>query len=447
MNAKFLTSSIFWGAIVILLYSCQKEIQHATPKSETTISLSQVQQDQIALTKEVTDLLKNVYQDPKALYEVCAAIYSGYYKDERVLLKDLLFPETSPIYKSEEFKNRKAEPGVFKNVFWEFYQKGDYPYLKEALKPKSKRGNENLLSIESNTAAFPTDTSMEIFSNSNGVSIYFPYSENFGSSFTPSYFDNINKSVYGPLATLVNADRESDSGLGSEPYIVERREYSGPVFYYIFYRTVTVDDTYAEQKPTHIVGVSAEPAKIQSVMDIQGKLVFIGDVKCTKQYDRLISFTGNGGGSELRFIRGDGYLKQNDNGQITSPENTISVNLTRKNIRKEQWKKVYSIWDSNWEQDNKEQVFGIYEEDNEGSKTFNGSIQTTLKFGDNSTQIGPIGFSMTVKSNDPIIRQLNWNRESFFQFNRGGLNNGCGVKDGWTIYDCNTSVMYTMPEQ
>lgn len=42
---------------------------------------------------------------------------------------------------------------------------------------------------------------------------------------------------------------------------------------------------------------------------------------------------------------------------------------------------------------------------------------------------------------------MNWNRESFFLYNHGGLNNGCGTKDGWTIYDCNQTVRYTMPTQ
>lgn len=46
---------------------------------------------------------------------------------------------------------------------------------------------------------------------------------------------------------------------------------------------------------------------------------------------------------------------------------------------------------------------------------------------------------------DDIIRQLDWDWSSFFTYNRGTLNNGCSTRNGWTVYDCNTNVMYTMP--
>lgn len=125
----------------------------------------------------------------------------------------------------------------------------------------------------------------------------------------------------------------------------------------------------------------------------------------------------------------------------------ISVDLKRKDIRKGNWKSVYSIWDANWEIDNKEQVFGIYEEDNESSQTFNVSIKTTVKDAQGNQVEQTVGFSVTVKSKEPIIRQLGWNRESFFLNNRGGLINNCGTRNGWTVYDCNLDVQYTMPQQ
>ena len=54
----------------------------------------------------------------RALYEVNATIFSEYYEDERVLLKDLLYHEFSPIYKSQKFKDYQSEVGLFKRRFF-----------------------------------------------------------------------------------------------------------------------------------------------------------------------------------------------------------------------------------------------------------------------------------------------------------------------------------------
>src|SRR3546814_18442202 len=47
---------------------------------------------------DVSAVLQSVYHDPAALAEVNAAIASGYYHDERVLLADLLYTEESSLY-------------------------------------------------------------------------------------------------------------------------------------------------------------------------------------------------------------------------------------------------------------------------------------------------------------------------------------------------------------
>jgi hypothetical protein len=64
-----------------------------------------------------------------------------------------------------------------------------------------------------------------------------------------------------------------------------------------------------------------------------------------------------------------------------------------------------------------------------------------------STHFLPIIARIPSRSASDIIRQLGWNRESFYLYNRGGLANGCGTRDGFTVYDCNSDVVYTMPEQ
>jgi hypothetical protein len=231
----------------------------------------------------------------------------------------------------------------------------------------------------------------------------------------------------------VAADRDANEAPGLEPAGCGTND---------CYIPVTVNDEYCEENVVHIAGSGGfQAAPTPVVTDPPVNLVLLGSVRCTRQYDHLISFTGNGGGSELRFIRADSYLEQNSNGQITSPQNVVSVNCSRKDIRKERWLEVNAIWDSNWEPDNPEQVFAIYEEDNEGSRKLSGSIEARLKI----FTIEPISYEFTVQTKDDIIRQLGWKRNSFFAFNQGGLNNGCGLMNGFTVYDCRSAVSYTMP--
>lgn len=444
----------YWGGVMT---SCKKEIAQAGPEVPNPIfPTTDAMKERVALLKDVSKMLKVVYQDPKAYYEVNAAILSGYYEDERVLLKDLLFPETSPLYKREAFKKFAAEPGHFKKRFYAALDTGSYPHLEAALNAKKRIYNNQLSGIkpiQELSAAVPADTSLEIFSNSNGVSIYFPYSENFGSNFTPAFFDNINTDPLGNLATIVAADRQADSGPGEEPTSQMFISNDGIVSFIIDYRTVTVDDDYAELKPTHIVGIGADPRNVimeEPIPTNPAYVVFIGEVKCTfVKYDHLISFNGTlqSGGPDIRFCRGDAYLTLNANQQITTPQGIVAADLTRKQARKGSWVPIYSIWDSNWEPDNKEQIFAIYEEDKQGTVTINLSQKTTVKVDDLATAERNVGFSLTFITQDLIQTQLSWNRASFFQFNRGGLNNGCGTRNGWQIYDCNSRISYTMPVQ
>ena len=430
--------------MLFAFFSCKKETSQAGTKPNAQAAIfptTEKAKQQVAIIKEVSTILKEVYQDQKAVYEVDATIYSGYYADERVLLKDLLFPEFSSIYQKEEFKKFKAPVGLFKSRFLTAFSKGNYPNLQKAF---NLSGSSSL-----RTNAAPTDTTLEIFSNSNGVSIYFPYSENFGSKFSPEYFDNINADPQGPKATIVAADREADEAPGSQPYICGTRDNQS-----ICFRNVTVNDAYAEMYATHTVGVGADIARTSQTNQTSNVyLVFIGEVRCTNQYDHLISLN-NGGGSEIVFSRGDGYLSYSANGQINISQDAVPIYFKRKDIRKGNWKAVNEIWDSNWEVNNFNQVLGIYEEDTEGSTTIGGSLTTTVQVTPPSTTGGPgatatrtLNYSYTFQTKDPVIRQLNWNRESFYQYNRGTLANNCSTRNGWTVYDCNASVSYTMPEQ
>lgn len=430
-------------AIFSFLISCKKDF--SPPNDHIVFPSSQKDKQKVETIKELGSILKEIYKNLWVIYEVKAAIKTDYYQDETVLLKDLLTTERSPLYKTQKFLASGAKKGVFKKAFSEQLLKGNYPNLEAAigLPPSNlSRPQDEWPSV---------DSTNEIWTNENGLSIYFPYSEDYP---LVNPLDVTINTVNGQLVTIVTADREADSGPGNEPYYCSS-DPNQPMSLEnmtICYSSVTVNDDYADADYGHhainIVGVGAEPNIVNTVSgNNQVYLVFIGDVKCTHQFDHLISFTGNGGGSELRFIRGSAFLQLSTNNQITSPQNLISVNMSRKDIRKGRWKSVNSIWDSNWETNNTQQVFGIYEDDTQGSRTFSASAQTTLTYTGGSTQIGPFTYSATVQTQDDIIRQLAWDRTSFYTYNQGGLNNGCGTRNGWTIYDCNTYVMYTMPTQ
>ncbi len=291
-----------------LLFSCQKEINPISTTQDKSVIFPQSPKEieQVALNKEVAKILETVYQDRKALVEVCNAINSGYYADETILLKDLLFPEISPVYKTQSFIDSKAPQGLFKDLFLQTLDKGDYPILKNKL----DYNNHNALgSTPSNlpiasATLLVGDTAKEIFSRTNGVNIYFPYSENFPILLDQSILDNPN--IDSRDVTIVAADRDADSGPGKAPVWCNGKPGSN-----ICLTPVTIDDAYAELKPTHIVGVGAEPSPPPPppppVPNINR--VFHGWSTLTQQLDKFISFTGNGGGSEMKIARISGYLQ------------------------------------------------------------------------------------------------------------------------------------------
>lgn len=433
------------GLMCILIVSCKKNVEEINVDNADDI-LPAAYEKTVALNKEVARVLESVYQDPKAVYEVSAAVLSEYYEDESVLLKDLLFPGNSALYNSPAFIQLNAPIGIFKTRFYQALSEDEYPLLKKAL--YGNRFNADV-SNDLLTISPATDTAAEIFSNSKGVSIYFPYSENFGTIFSTAYFDNINKDPRGKLATIVAADREADSGPGREPYIAGTYRTTMK----ILYQNVIVDDAYAELNPTHIISVGAEPKTYLMGMDsatIPGAIrVYHGSSILSKQLDRLISFTGNGGGSEIKVCRISGYLDMKDQQVTTFESDMISIQYKRKDIRKKRGKYVMGVWDPYWKKENLEQVYAVWENDTEGTKKFSGSLKSTLKATDRLTVVGDIGFDISVKTQDEIITQRKLSREAYLLFAK--QDQGCGFHmlqvfgQNWPWYDCGTIWRYTWP--
>lgn len=417
--------------LTFVLTACKKDFTPVAEKENNTAVFPTAQKDQqrVAVIKEVADILKVVYSKPKAVQEVVATIRTEYYVDERVLLKDLLTPETSPVYETEKFRTSGVEKGVFKTAFFEAYAKGDYPNLKEALKPTAS----NHRTLEQGI-----DPKHEIWTNSNGVSIYFPYSEDFP-GINPN--DPSNNTENGNLITIVAADRHADSGPGDEPYYC----FADATFtsYTVCYRPVTVNDAYAESRPTNIVGMGAHPARIMRdppPPSANVNRVFVGWIRLqNKQYDRLISFnSANGGGSEVKVCRISGYL-QFQNQQVTNfTGDAVEVNIKRRDITRKNWHRFYSVWDEDWVTANTEQVVAVYEEDSEGTETFSGSLSTTVRIDTGTTASGNIGYNVTVKTQDELILQTKYSRSGYFgaaKYDQAWGFQMCDGRTGYCRYD------------
>lgn len=412
-------------------------------------------QKRIAVIKDVGKILKEVYKDPKALYEVNAAILAEMYADETVPLRDLLYPDHSSIYTSKTFLERRPPMGIFRERFIEVFKKGDFPRLKEAL-GNAVRDFEN---IQLNSSSNPgPDTAKEIFSNSAGISIYFPYSENFGPNYTPAYFDNVNTDPMGSLVTIVAADRDANSGPGSQAVrrVGPNRE---PI---IEFRDVTVNDDFCNSNPTHIVAVGAEPASILNPPPPAPppgvNRIHIGHMRCNTHLDWLISSQGRGGGNDVVVRRLSGYL-QTVNSQVTATTSEIiPIPFKRRDVRRGIYRRVFKVWDPNWMPDNNEQVMLIYEDDDNVSKTVTTSLQTILSVPGGGTVQGTITVNTTIFNVDVIMRQLKIGRQTYFS--SAYIDNGYGfINDltflppgsshGWPIWEGGTSgfVSWTWPYQ
>ena len=390
---------------------------------------------------KVSKVFIELYKNKLNVKLVDAAIFSKVYTDESILLKDLINPSFSELSNSKTFLRLSSEWGVslqnFSNEFWLNAQKMNDPSFMDFLnKVKSS-------SILANKKQLEINTTKSLGANDGGydeadISIYFPYSDNF----MPQNGGDYNV----PITGIVPAAADSDEGTGYVPVYLNDRFQN--------YVNVMVDDDYTYKNATHIIGVNGvdlvkpmapPPPPIASP---GVNRVYVGIGLCKEQYDRLISFTGNGGGSEIKYCRLSGYLQTVD-GQVTTFQDVISVDFGRKEIFKKYWKNVSALWDADWASTNTEQIFAIYEEDNKNSVTFNGSLGTTVTIPSTPTTpgitaSGTIGFSVTRQSQDEIIRQLKISRNAYF---RGSfLDQGFGFSGdfsflppppthGWPHYD------------
>ncbi|RYG49790.1 MAG: hypothetical protein EOO01_12120 [Chitinophagaceae bacterium] len=436
-------SLIFVILAAAYLIGCKK--QNAIIPSPTTPAADQYQLSVRAITKEVSEVLADVYADHRALMEVNAAIASGYYEDERVLLKDLLFPESSDLYKSGALSKFKTDTGHFRRMFCEIIDKGKFPLLSAELKraPKTLISNGQSAMLDDNVPSVSSATSP--------VSIYFPYSENF-----PNFRFSDTALPHSKLAslmapTLVYTDRDADVVPGRKPI------YCSTSVSKLCYYDVMVSDDFADANPTHIVTIGAVRAATPPSAPLKTELVtrtYNGHSRLTRQMDKLVSFSGNGGGSEVKVCRVNAYLQRSDEQVTDFAGDVTTVQFTRADIRKKRWKRIYSIWDPNWNYQDIEQIYAVYEDDTQGKKTLSGSLTTTVNLPGKIGKVeGEVGFKIEVLTQDEIITQKRVDRKSFL---RDGMNNqgwGFIIDDSdflaigrdWPVVDGGAIWSYTFP--
>lgn len=437
--------------VITIVTSCQKEQVNIQKPEKLEIDQSKVyktpttEKEKALVTNlsKITEVLKELYKDKANLKLVNIAIFSKAYTDQSILLKDLIYPEDSRLNSISKFKMYAEDQNVsliqFSKNFWREANKMNDPLFNQFL--------TNLNPSQSST--FRGENFNE---NGDQPSIYYPYMEEFidPNDGGAGYFE--------PITSVATATADADEGWGQQPY------YLNGVFQY--YVQVLVNDEFAEINPTHIVGVNGiepynEPPIINAAfppgdpIDLPNlprevKQVYVGDVRCKKQYDALISFTGNGGGSEIRFTRADGFLKILD-GQVQADMFVIGDGtISRYNIRKSNWVDFSNEWDGDWEATNLQENLAIYEEDNRNTSTFSASITTTLTWpaaggSPGVTVAAPIGFTISFKSDDALIKQTNYNRDVFFILNRTNLEGE--MKNGWPVRDKNANVSFTLNDR
>lgn len=366
---------------------------HYRPQTENEKQL-------VSNLEKVTGIFTELYKSSRHSELVSIAIRSKAYTDESVLLRDLIFYNNSRLLANKVFtetiSKRNLSLNNFSSEFWKIVELKQDIQLKSFLNTLNSTSSNNTREINDNS------------SPQQQVTVYFPYSDHF-----PDQSGGGNPM----FISIITATADADEGIGQRPIL----DQNGLV---IGFDNVIINDDYAANNPTHIIGLNGvEPYDITARMDSIPPTpppaptpifnrVFIGEGICKVQYDRLISFTGNGGGSEVKYNRITGYL-QPVNGQVTTFQDIVSANFSRRDIRNERWVRLMGIWDADWSPNENEQILAIFEEDNTHTRSFNGSISTTLDSFGIPIQAS-IGFNVTIQSQDEIIRQLKISRAAYF---------------------------------
>ena len=431
----------------LLFNSCQKgadSLDNDVKSSKKEIVYKELTQDEIKLRSKL---------------ERRAMITLEVMKDKNIqqLYVDAISKITKANYRNEEaipFSELFNKNGVFPELsnkfskrFLEVYYSHEYYNSANFPKPDNTfNGNNDL----------KTRGGDDFLNFSDGSQVYFPYSELFsGNSYSPT--------------------------VSSAP-INNVHQNGGVIYNNGSYKSVTVNDDYAEGLPTYLVNVgdrggSGRPFSLSPdfggwstedpvVCNTTGTAVTTGFFTATDHFDGLFE-----GGSEFRFTRSKTELTV-VNGKITQIDgiiprtDIIPIDVTRSrihwmdhwdgkgNLHQDEAVPVGTVWEQTWEPNELSIPFCLFEEDNmSGNHKFDveGRIKLDSLIQFDKTKI-PIdinlGFNLHYKADynigtDDVIFQSAFERSTFMRLNtvanpvlkpgkygcwrRWGLGNKCAI--------------------
>jgi hypothetical protein len=379
---------VFLMCIIALVSSCSKDEIPAN-KTDDSIVRRTLTADEIVL-KEKLSLTAQVVRDlilemPEVVKEVGNLIDRKMYRDDFIYFNDLFNPE-------ENLKLKSSGPGqtLFEKTFDELIVKKSY------------------------TAA---TSELKVFLVENDIALYYPYPvEDY------SYENQLPSCTSDPI------DNEYEN-------IGYQLEDDGT------YSEVIVDEEYSEEYPVWIImeeeGEIALPTPVPEVTSGVHQLR-VGHVMSNKQYDGIF-----GGGSEFKFCLLGGTITLNSATTFTSLQ---TCNLSRRQIRKENWVNFQYELDDDWfvsedgTTDEGSRQFGLIEYDKNKTE-FTLSFEPKLKIDKLEVSAGKAELKV-VSSEGWIKLDLFKSRENFMKYNNFDM--GTGIRDGYRIF-CAGGVYWTLP--
>ena len=394
MKNKSLIFCTLIGAFLssTLFTSCEKD-DTSSFKETNDIGLTAEQIKQKENLNSIALIVLDIADSKEIFNEVHSAvnISLNYGLDEQYRFKDILYPTESKI------------PSLKSTKINDFGTK-----FKDA--------------IRTNRLKSSSSEDIETFILSEDVQIYWPYSQN---------WDGVSEPVitFDPIA-------EVDYNIGF------KRVLQGDGSIRI--DTVIVNDDYAYENPIWIINFSesddveienaVKSAQLKSTTQIHQ--FSIGWVRATVQYDNIFN-----GGSEFEFTIIKGELMPMNTAK--ADKSSVTVHLSRRDIRRETWRRFYYQLDDDWKvgPENKElgRRFGLLEKDDKTTRELKFEPKVVIK--GVTVSLG----SYTVKTES----REGWIKTDIFECRdmmmRHQLTDmGPGLKDGFRVHGAG-GVYWTMP--
>jgi hypothetical protein len=382
---------IFFSSI--LFTSCEKDdFSSYEDKNDIYLTTEQIQQKEnlnsIALT------VVNIADSREIFNEIHSAVNISLSTglDEQYRFKDILYPAESIIPSLKSFTIN------FRTKF------------KNAIKTDKLKSSSS--------------EDIESFILSEDVQIYWPYSEE---------WDGITEPVitFDPIADI-------DENIGFKRIIKSDGS--------IKIDTVIVNDDYAFDNPVWIINFceseeaeinnAVKSAQLKSTSSIHQ--LSVGWVKNNKHhYDNIFH-----GGDEYKFCIIGGKITSMNTAETFEAIQT--VNISRKDIRKKNWKKFYYELDDNWKVDAEDKElgrkFGLIEFDkNKTTRELKFEPKVTI----DKVTVSVGSYTIKTESSEGWIKTDTYeDRDKMIKYQKTDMGNG--LKDGYRIYGAG-DVYWTLP--